>query len=178
MIPSYPWTKSRIRSRISAPSRDSGGRILGTSWARFAPPSHGSRAVPAAYARFSAASTRAGVSGNSSMRTPVASKNALAIAAAAAAMTSSPAPSRAFGQALHHDRRDLRAFVEAQHRVLIPIQAGDVGGVERHFFVEHAAGGLHQLAADLRLDVARIHHLAGVDGSVQVLGDRPCRSPC
>jgi hypothetical protein len=40
----------------------------------------------------SAASTRAGVNGYLSMRTPVASKNALAIAAAAAAITSSPAP--------------------------------------------------------------------------------------
>ena len=42
--------------------------------------------------RRKAARTRGGVNGYCSIRTPVASKNALAMAAAAAAITSSPAP--------------------------------------------------------------------------------------
>ena len=66
-------------------------------------------ATPAA---FSAARTRAGVNGAVRIRTPVASKNAFAIAAAAATVTGSPTP-RVLGVApLNDDRRHLRASLK------------------------------------------------------------------
>jgi hypothetical protein len=61
--------------------KDSGAAIAGKGPSRFS-----------SYPRPSASRTRAGVSGYSRSRVPVASKNALAIAAAAGPISSSPPP--------------------------------------------------------------------------------------
>ena len=39
-------------------------------------------------------------------------------------------------QPLHHHRRDLGAFFEAQDRVATPIKAGDVGRIQSYFLME------------------------------------------
>src|SRR5215831_15463797 len=115
----------------------------------------------------SAAFTRSGVIGYWRSLTPVASKNALAIAAAVAPMTSSPAPvegssSRCTTTAV------LRMLGEAQHRIRHPIEAGDAALVERHLLLEHAARRLDRLPDDLVLDQAGIDHLARVERAVNV----------
>ena len=38
-----------------------------------------------------------------------------------------------------------------------------------HFFEQHPAGGLHQLAGDLRFDDAGVDHRTGIDRAIQVL---------
>ena len=89
------------------------------------------------------------------MRTPVASKNAFAMAAGAGRHDFFARARRALIQPLHHYAGDFGALLETKNGIAVPIQAGDAGFAELHFFFKHAAGGLHQLAADLVFDEIR-----------------------
>ena len=68
-------------------------------------------------AALSTARTRAGVIGTWRIRTPVASKNAFAIAAGVGTAGGSPAPPGTLVGPLDHDRRHRRVILEAQDRV-------------------------------------------------------------
>ena len=100
----------------------------------------------------SAASTRSGVIGYCRSRTPVASKKALAIAATVAPITSSPAPVEGSSMRCTTTGVTVRMLREAQHRVDLPVEAGDAALVEQHLLLEHAAHRLDHLADDLGLD--------------------------
>ncbi len=90
------------------------------------------------------------------------------MAAAAAAMVSSPAPVERSRSPLHDHRRDGRAVLQAQDRIALPVEAGHALRVEVDFLEQHAAGGLHQLAFDLVLDDQRVHDQPGIERAIQV----------
>src|SRR5262249_18836079 len=68
---------------------------------------------------------------------------------------------------LDHGGVHLRAFFETEDRITVPIETGDIGGIEGDFLGKHAAGGLHQLAADLVFNEAGVHGEAAIDGAVE-----------
>ena len=125
----------------------------------------------------SAAFTRSGVIGYWRSRTPVASKNALATAAAVAPITSSPAPVEGSSRRCTTTGVTSRMLGEAQHRIRHPVEAGDAVLVECHLFLERAAHGLDHLPDDLVLDQRRIDDLAGIERAVDPLGHDVAGAP-
>ena len=62
---------------------------------------------------------------------------------------------------------------EPEDWIVVPVQAGDLSGVELDLLEEHPAGRLHELTADLVLDIPGIHRQTRVDCAIQVPDRHP-----
>ena len=111
----------------------------------------------------SACFTRSGENGTRRMRTPVASKIALAIAAATGRIDGSPAP---VGGDLRmvdqHDVDRLRRLGDVEDRIGQPVDAGHVLAVELDLLPQRAADALHDVALDAFRQPVRVDDLAAV----------------
>ena len=97
----------------------------------------------------SACFTRSGVNGARRMRTPVASKIALAIAAGDRPHRRlAGAGRRDLRLVDQHDVDRLRRVGDVEDRIGHPVDAGHAVAVELHLFEQRAADALHDVALD------------------------------
>ena len=127
------------------------------------------RSRVAAPAASSTPRTSAGVIGASRMRTPVASKNAFAIAAAIGACDGSPEPVGARSGRCTIATLHLRVILEAHDRIADPVEARDAPRVEGDRLVERPARAHDQVALELVLDARQVDGEAADLRRVQAL---------
>ena len=72
---------------------------------------------------------------------------------------------------LNDNRGHFGTLLKPKDGISVPVETRDVRLRERHFFLEHAAGGLHQHAGDLVFNESRIDRKAYVERSLLVSDD-------